>query len=135
MNIFQSRKLTDAEFVEKVRKQLRRNRRWAWIGIVGSITFIVFFVWIFILFVDFVSSMGQLSEHVSPKSQMFYTGLTLGCTFGAVLTIILGKIIFYFCESLILLFGNRRDKLLVAYYDQIHPLDAKAPAPSNISKL
>jgi hypothetical protein len=135
MKIFQSRKLTDAEFVEKIRKQLRINRRWAWIGIIISGTLVVLFVWIFLLFINFISSMGQLAEHVNPKSQMFYTGLALGCTMGLVLTVILGKIFLYFYKSLELLFGNRRDKLLVAYYDQFHPLDAKAPAPSSAEKF
>src|SRR5260370_32256813 len=96
MNILQSRKLTDAEFVEKVRKQLRINRRWAWVGIIISGTLVVLFVWICFLFINFASSMGQTAEHVNPKSQMFYAGLTLGCTMGLVLTVILCKIFLYF---------------------------------------
>ena len=132
MNIFQSRKLTDAEFAEKVRKQLRINRRWAWIGIIISVTLVVLFVWVFILFIDFISSMGNLAKPIDPKSQAFYTGLTLGCIFGLVLTVILVKIFLYFYKCVELLYGNRRDRLLIAYYDKLHPLDAKALAPSNV---
>ncbi|MGH7951408.1 MAG: hypothetical protein ACREFE_05760, partial [Limisphaerales bacterium] len=90
------------------------------------------FVWVFILFVDFISSMGNLAKQLDPKSQAFYTGLTLGCTFGLILTVVLGKIFLYFYKFIEMLVGNRRDRLLIAYYDQIHPLDAKAPAPSNV---
>src|SRR5450432_1191528 len=105
MKIFESRKLTDAEFVEKVRKQLRINRRWAWIGIIISGTLAVLFVWVFILFIDFISSMGNLAKPIDQKSQAFYTGLTLGGTFGLFLTVILAKIFLYFYKCIELLFG------------------------------
>ena len=135
MKMLQSRNLTDAEFVEKIRKQLRINRRWAWVGIVISGILVGLFVWAFILFVDFISSMGNLAKSIEPKSQAFYTGLTLGCTFGLFLTIILAKIFLYFYKCIELLLGNRRDRLLVTYYDQLHPLNAKAPAPSATEKF
>jgi hypothetical protein len=132
MNAFQSRKLSDAEFVEKVRKQLRISRRWAWFGIIVTGMLLVLFAWVFSMFINFISSVGDLAERIDPKSQAFYSGLSLGCVFGLLLTFILAKILLYLYKCVELLYGNRRDMLLIAYYDQLHPFDAKAPAPSNV---
>jgi hypothetical protein len=61
--------------------------------------------------------------------------LATGAFFGGFAMLLLVKVFWYFCEFLMLLAGNRRDKLLVACYDQLHPLDAKAPAPSRAEKF
>jgi hypothetical protein len=57
--------------------------------------------------------------------------LATGACFGGFAVLLLVKVAFYFFEFLTLLVGRRQDKLLVVFYDQLHPLDAKAPAPSS----
>jgi ABC-type transport system involved in multi-copper enzyme maturation permease subunit len=63
MNIFQSRKLTDAEYVEKVRKQLQKNRRLAWLWIV--VAAIHLFMLIGIIY--FQISLLQIQKDVNPE--------------------------------------------------------------------
>jgi len=136
MNIFKSPKLADAEFVEKTRKQLQKSRRWAWIGLIGSAMFVVFFFWFLFVVVGFIGGFWDkdtaINQHFQSSMQWYRIGIATGAGFGIVATIFLGKAALYFYKFLEMLAGNRRDKLLVAYYDQLHPLDAKAPAPSNV---
>jgi len=136
MNIFQLRKLTDAEFVEKVRKQLQKNRRWAWAGLVASGSFLGLFIWFSFLFIG-ISHLGSEGgeKHHSDFNDWYQAGFKLGAILGAFAMLLLVKVFWYFCEFLIWLAGNRRDKLLVACYDQLHPLDTKAPAPSSAEKF
>jgi hypothetical protein len=134
MNIFQSRKLTDTEFVEKIRKQLQKSKRWAWFMLIFSGAALALFVWVIFIAIDFAGSWNQDNSHdqrLSNWLEWYRIGLATGACFGGFAMLLLVKVFWYFCEFLMLLTGNRRDKLLVTYYEQLHPLDAKAPAPSS----
>lgn len=72
-----------------------------------------------------------ISQHLQNSMEWYRIGLATGACFGGVAVLLLVKAFWYFGEFLTMLAGNRRDRLLVAYYDQLHPLDAKAPAPSS----
>ncbi|HVU26676.1 MAG TPA: hypothetical protein VHG71_02945 [Verrucomicrobiae bacterium] len=138
MNIFQSRKLTDAEFVEKIRKQLQKSKYWAWFMLFFSGAMLVLFFWFLYLMIDFAGSWSEDNSHDKNLANWLYwyrIGLATGACFGGFAMLLLVKVFWYFCEFLMLLTGNRRDKLLVDCYDQLHPLDAKAPAPSSIEKF
>jgi hypothetical protein len=131
MKLFPSRKLSDPEFVERTRKYLQKGKRWAWIGLIFSGAFFIFLIYFLIFAIDWFSSSNKA---FSENAQAFHAGFLLGCMMGMFVTFLLAKTVLYFWEFLNLLLGNRRDKLLVAYYDQLHPLDAKAPAPSNVPR-
>jgi hypothetical protein len=139
MKIFPWSDLSDTEFVEKVRKQLRKGRRWAWLGLIGSgisIALFFFFIYVVVTIVGgFSSDDNRVNQHLQNSMQWYRTGLATGVCFGFFATFLLVKAFWYFAEFLLLLAGNRRDRLLVAFYDQLHPLDAKAPAPSTAEKI
>jgi len=79
---------------------------------------------------DLISSFKSDFARTQEASTSFQMGLILGFGVGSILWMLFLHTISSFSNCLILLMGNRRDKLLVAYYDQLNPLDAKAPAPS-----
>ena len=128
MKLFPSRKLSDAEFVEQTRKRLKQGRKWAWVGLVVSGGFVVLFICFLVFAIDWVSSMNKIFAH---DSQSFKAGFMTGLLVGSLIITLLFKIMLYFYEFLTLLLGNRRDRLLVACYDQLHPFEAKASAPAN----
>jgi fatty acid desaturase len=105
MKIFQSRKLTDAEFVEKIRKQTLSAKRRAWILLAFSFFYLglIVFLW-----------------HLAAKYEWFQTGFLVGCFVGVFIGFLLMKALMYFVFFLEHLFGYRKEKLLIAYYDQLH---------------
>src|SRR5580704_7658432 len=130
MKIFPSDKLSDAEFVEKVRKQLRKGRRWAWFGLIASGMFVVLFFYFMyaavVIVGGFSSDDNRVNHHLQNSMEWYRMGLATGACFGFLASFFLVKAFWYFAEFLLLLVGNRRDRLLVASYDQLHPLEAKA---------
>jgi hypothetical protein len=95
MKIFQSRKLTDAEFVEKVRKQAQSAKRRAWILLAFSILYsgLIVFIWCI------------AKNWISPPNGValpdFYRRFFI-------------KALIYFAFFLNHLFGYRTEKLLIA---------------------
>src|SRR5207248_6711543 len=94
----------------------------------ASCCFLILAVWLFSLVIHFIHIENNPALH--PPADPYRNGFLAGICVGAFSMMLVVKVLWYFVESLNLLFGNRRDTLLVAYYDQLHPLDAKAPAPS-----
>ena len=133
MKIFQSRKLSDAEFVERIRKQLQRRKRWACLMLIFSGVMLALFIWFLFIASHFAGSWSTDSTHdqrLSNGLEWYRIGFVSGLFLGGFAMLLLVKVTFYFCEFLVLLAGDRRNKLLVAYYDQLHPLESNAPAPS-----
>ena len=100
-----------------------------------SAVMLALFVWFLFIALDFAGSWSEdnsYDKHLSNWLEWYRIGLVTGACIGGFAMLLLVKVFWYFCEFLMLLAGNRRDKLLVVYYDQIHPFNAKAPAPSNI---
>jgi hypothetical protein len=135
MKIFQWRKLSDAEFVTRVRKQLEMGKRWAWCGFIFYALVICVIIYLFTSASGLVSSFKSDFGRTPETSASFQIGLAIGLSIGAVVTMVFFYAISSFTNFLILLLGNRRDKLLIAYYDQLYPSDAKAPAPSSAEKF
>jgi|GEM_PF-3818857 hypothetical protein len=105
MKIFESRKLTDAEFVEKIRKQTLSAKRRAWI----LLAFVFFYLGL-IIFVWQLAAKYNLS-------QMGFSG---GCFVGVFIGFLLMKALMYFVFFFEHLFGYRKEKLLVEFYDQLY---------------
>jgi ABC-type Fe3+ transport system permease subunit len=138
MNIFSSRKLSDEELVQQVRKQLQKGKRWAWFLLIMGVVLLVLLVWVLFLFYHFLSALGFETDHDKrmPSAWEWYRiGLATGVMFGAIIMMVIAKVFLYIYEAIALILGNRRDRLLIALYDQLHPLDAKAPAPSTAEKF
>jgi hypothetical protein len=129
MNLF-SRKLSDAEFVARVRKQSEKGKRWGRYGLVFYALFSCGIFYLLISAYNLISSFKADFGRTPEASTSFQMGLLLGLGVGSILWMLFLHAISGFTNCLILLTGNRRDKLLIAYYDQLHPLDSKAPAPS-----
>jgi hypothetical protein len=123
MKIFESRKLTDAEFVERTRKNLQKNKRRAWFMLVLSLLFIAELVYILNFAVGWFDSWKK-DLLLSQAFQQYQSKvLVMSASFGCIATIPWLGAVFCFCEFLKQLFGNRRDKLLIAYYDQLHSIN------------
>jgi ABC-type Fe3+ transport system permease subunit len=138
MNLFSSRKLSDEEFVRQTRKQLLKGKRYAWLLLGISSVLVVLLVWLLFILANFLTSWGQSTDHDKrlPNVWEWYRiGLATGVLFGSFVAITIAKVYLYIYEAITLIKGNRRDKLLIAFYDQLHPLDAKAPAPSTADKF
>jgi hypothetical protein len=119
MNIFPSGKLSDAEFVEKIRKQLSSARRQAWLLLVFGMCHLgaIAFIW-----------------RLAVKYGLFQRGFAAGCFVGFFTGFAVMMAVMYFVFFLEHLFGYRKEKLLVALYDRLHPLDTKAPPSSTAEK-
>jgi hypothetical protein len=105
MNIFQLRKLTDAEFVEKIRKQTKSAKRRAWI--------LLAFAFFYLGFIVFLCRFAA-------KDGWFQMGFFAGCLVGIFIGCLLMHSLLYFVYFFEHLFGYRKEKLLVQYYDQLH---------------
>jgi uncharacterized membrane protein (DUF485 family) len=133
MKLF-SRKLSDAEFVARLHKRLDKGKRYARFGLIFHALFLCVVIYLFISAYDLISSFKADFGRTPEASTSFQMGLLLGLGIGSFLLMLLFHTIYGFINCLILLLGSRRDKLLVAYYDRLYPLDAKAPAPSSALK-
>ena len=107
MKIFQSRKLTDAEFVEKVCKQTKSAKRRAW----GLLAFSFFYLGLIAFF-----------WLLTVKYEWFQMGFYVGCFVGIFVGFLLMKALMYFVFFLEHLFGYRKEGLLIAYYEQLHSM-------------
>jgi hypothetical protein len=138
MKLFQSRKLTDAEFVERTRKKLQKGKRWAWFMLIFSGAMLALFVWFLFIVIDLTGGAWNkdtvINQRLQSSMEWYRIGLATGACFGGFAMLLLVKVGSYFYEFLTLLAGRRQDKLLVAYYDQLYPLEAKAPAPSSVPR-
>ena len=122
MKIFRWRRLSDEEFVERVRRDLKRARYWAWLPLVSCVLWIGIFIWLMcelfggVLLVHLIHG-RPLADWMNGYQTSFIAG---------------GVSVFVFFQillRLIRLFGNyvnpRREKLLVAYYDRLNPSAVK----------
>jgi hypothetical protein len=134
MKLF-SRTLSDAEFVARVRKQLEKGKRWGRYGLIFYALFSCGIIYLLISAYDLIASFKADFGRTPEASTSFQMGLILGLGVGSILWMLFLHAISGFTNCLILLTGNRRDKLLVACYDRLYPLEAKAPAPSSAPGL
>ena len=130
MSLFKRQRLSDQQIVERTRKSLRTSRRVAWLYLALGVLVSAGFIYFLCLGLDWVASADKV---FSEETESYKFGLLTGYSLGFVATLLLAKAAFYFYEFIDLLVGNRGDKLLVACYDQLHPFDSKAPAPSSAS--
>jgi|ERR1700677_88004 len=138
MNIFSSRKLSDEELVQQVRKQLQKGKYWAWFLLVMGCVLVILLVWLLLIIINLLNSWSQSPDHDKhlPSGWEWYRmGLATGVLFGSFVAIMIAKFFLYIYEAITLIKGNRRDRLLIVLYDQLHPLDTKAPAPSTAEKF
>jgi hypothetical protein len=114
MKIFPSRDLSDAEFVEKVRKQVLSARRQSWGALAFSLLHagLVVFSWYFAI-----------------KHHVLQMGFVAGCFVGTFTGFGVMFAVYYFIIFIQHFFGSRRDKLLVAYYDRFYSLNADKTIP------
>jgi hypothetical protein len=108
MKIFKSYKLSDADFVEKTRKKLSLARRIAWKCLAFSA--------LYLALIPFICYFAR-------KEDFYGTGFSSGCAVGIFIGVSLTNAIVYFSFFTTHLFGNRIEKLLVTYYDQVHSLN------------
>ncbi|HTB84411.1 MAG TPA: hypothetical protein VK742_12215 [Candidatus Sulfotelmatobacter sp.] len=105
MKLFRWHRLTDAEFVEKTRKQNQSARRRAW------------FLLSFAIFYLGLCAACFWQAATNNYSQM---GFWAGCFIGVFAGVFLIKALMYFAFFMNHLFGRRQEQLLVKFYDQLH---------------
>jgi hypothetical protein len=104
---------SDDDFVEKVKKSLKRSKKFIWIHIAV------------LLFVSvFTSKMIQLLCGIIEKmpdeeQKMVWLGLILGCAFGAFLAQYIVIALQSISMALDLFDSNRGNKLLIKYHDML----------------
>ena len=106
-------KLTDDEFVERIRRQIPTNRK---LLSVMSALYGVMLVAVLVYVPRYVQSFRQLAPDASAYEWGFKLGLFLGATAGGVAIVL----IWHLVHSLIMLFGPsvfRVHRLLVKYHD------------------
>jgi hypothetical protein len=129
MKMFQKLKLTDVEFVEQTRKQLQKSKRWIWFSLLFIGISSVLYCWYSISSVNHLASwMTELPRNPhdpsSGRAEQFYqSGMKLGAALGFGFGTTISGAIFIFSHLLNRLSVDRRDKLLVACYDQLHSLN------------
>jgi hypothetical protein len=99
MKIFQSRKLTDAEFVERIRKQLQKRKRWAWLMLIFSGVILALFFWFLFIAIDFAGSWSTDSTHdqrLSNGLEWYRIGFVSGSLLGGFAMLLLVKVTFLF---------------------------------------
>ena len=108
MKMFPSQNLSDAEFVEKIRKQTLSAKRRAWFLLSLSIIYVglIFLIWF-----------------IAKKSNFLQMGFIGGCFVGFFTGIFLVHAGIYLAFFLQHLFGYRKEKLLITYYEQLHSLN------------
>jgi hypothetical protein len=105
------KKLTDAEFVEKQRKNLDLSKRFAWIYIIVVGAFCILIPKFYHLFQDLIQNLPDDAKKLAWSG--FYLGIVMG--------LILSSFVFKAAESIIRGFNilnfNRSTRLLIKYHD------------------
>jgi len=105
------RTLSDAEFVEKLRKNLRVSKRVAWIHLAVVIAFSV-------LIPKFFQIFSSITKDMPDDARKFaYTGLQLGLVFGLLISGYIVKAAEAIVRGFNLFGFNRESELLVKYHD------------------
>jgi hypothetical protein len=107
-------RLSDEEYVNRVRKGLRVIRWSRWLFAALFIGVVAFCLWAVINLADFLTSFGGKE---GPERPLVYGVLSLALLFGG----FMGFWIAHLGESVVnAFFGFRRDKLLVECWDALH---------------
>ena len=110
--------LTDDEYVERTRKQLRYCRKLVWIHIAVLLIACV-------VVPGFIYIMWKLSEYTSDKEQQV---ILLGLAFGFIFGTFIGKYLYIGFENIMIALNlyeyNRGYKLLIKYYDKLKEIGA-----------
>ena len=116
--MFRRKQLSDAEYVEKIRKRDRTLRRLWWIW---PILFLAI-LYILVRFGDFIQ---EFIADFPVEKKMVYAGLFLGMTFGLILSMLAlhaGICIKHWIDARQ---GYRTERLMLKYHDE---LNEKAPS-------
>ena len=105
MKIFESRKLSDIEFVEKIRRQTLSAKHRAWFLLAFSFFYLGLIV---------------LAWQIAAKYEWSQMGFYAGCFVGVFIGVLLMHALMYFVFFIEHLFGYRKERLLIAYYDQLY---------------
>ena len=117
LKYFKTGQLTDAEYVEKIRKSLRYSqyvKKWSWGFVIGGIAWMAFGCFVGV-------QVGVQADIISNASQsnLYLLGLSNGITVGSICTL------FFLAGGIVTLSGSiqpilwHRNKLLVEYYDKL----------------
>jgi hypothetical protein len=106
-------KLTDDEYVEKIRRQLNSSRK---AGIYIGIGYIVALV----LFLIFAQELIEMGQKAYPHSRFYYSGLAAGLITGMILAFLFYRCIKALVDAVMMVAGthfSQTSRLLVVYYD------------------
>ena len=104
--------LTDAEHVERVRKDLQRSRRWGKWLITSQVALLLVYVYILQMITSVLWKLGG-------NQLQFGAGFAVGVLIGFLLGVPVLHLALQLVESIKLLKGDRTSALLVKYYDTL----------------
>ena|SRR2546426_11374783 len=121
MNFSWSGELSDEDVVENARKRLRASRKAEWVVLAISLVLAGAATWFTPKIFDLVESFAKAQRGV--QWQWFVAGMSAGATVSGMLAFtwfwVLYSIVLFFTPRVF----HRRDRLLVQYYDALHPCD------------
>jgi TRAP-type C4-dicarboxylate transport system permease small subunit len=103
---------SDAQYVRSVRTKLRDAKRTAWLQLVLSILYMAIVVATGTMFVKFFWDDPEMMNFEEPSR-----GPAMGLAYGAIIGLFTTYAVVAFARFVRTLFGNKRDKLLVKYYE------------------
>ena len=114
-------KLSDEQYVERIRKGLRTWHRWRYVAGVVQLCLLAMVVWLFLITIRFLSdfnNVGRLTKHgtLSPEQQGVYLAYFAAILMGFFVGFMFYKALFFITETFL---GFRRDKLLVECWDAL----------------
>jgi len=116
---FRNKPISDEEYVEKLKRNIARSRKW---GIVLSCLYIVLFIVALIMLQGFIHSVGNGLL----KSSSFDSGWKLGIALGFGLGMMLFSVSKHLMDAIMMASGvyfSRMPRLLVRYYDLANAKD------------
>jgi hypothetical protein len=119
MNIFGLRNLSDDELAERARKQIQTGHRLRWFYLVLSICCFGIATCCLSFGFDWVETFTRGKGVRGVQWHWFLFGLSTGFSFGFFAILLFGKAALFFYFFLDPLLSNRKDALLVQYYDQL----------------
>ena len=114
-------KISDEQFVERIRKGLRFMGRWRYVIALMLVVSIILFVWVFLQSIHLLrdmTNMDQTNKHSgpAPSQQLVYAIYYVAIMMGGFIGFMLGHMLSHIAT---ILFANRTNTLLVECWDAL----------------
>ena len=119
--MFRQKQLSDAEYVEQIRRRVRTHRRMWWVWL------LLFFAMLYGL-VRFGVLVAAITGDFPAEKGVVATGLFVGVLFGFALSLIAHRVEQYLIQWILARQEFRTEQLMLKYYDELLAKDASRHA-------